>query len=72
MSDPDKPPKRHGFVKTTLLGALLEPPLQARSALKERAAEARHNGMTAIADGVAAASIGETTKVSNPVWSFHL
>ncbi len=51
----------------TLFGALLEPPLQARAALKERAAEARHNGMTAIADGVAAASIGETTKVSNPV-----
>ena len=42
----------------TLFGALLEPSLAARTALEERAREARAAGMAGIADAVAAGSLG--------------
>ena len=45
----------------TLYGALLEPAPAARAALAERAREARTAGMSAIADAVAAGSLGPGT-----------
>jgi pimeloyl-ACP methyl ester carboxylesterase len=51
----------------TLFGPILEPPDAARQRLKERAKSARHDGMAAIADAVAAASLSLASKAANPL-----
>ena len=51
----------------TLYGAILEPPPVARDALKERAATAREQGMTPIAEAISTGSVGEASRQRNPV-----
>src|SRR4051812_10244358 len=56
-----------GLVRSlVLLGALTEPPAAARSALRERAAKARADGMTDIADAIVQASTSADTRTNNP------
>jgi 3-oxoadipate enol-lactonase len=49
-----------------LVGAFPEPPEAARTALRERAAKARSEGMRGIADAIAAAGTSSDTKVNQP------
>ena len=49
-----------------LLGAFPEPPDAARSALRDRAAKARSEGMRGIADAIVAAGTSDDTKVNQP------
>lgn len=60
---------RHGDrVKSlVLLGALTEPPDAARGPIRERAAQARAEGMAGIADAVCQASLSTATKADLPV-----
>jgi 3-oxoadipate enol-lactonase len=48
-----------------LIGALIEPPDAARDGLRQRAATARTDGLSGIADTIAQASIGADTKRQN-------
>jgi pimeloyl-ACP methyl ester carboxylesterase len=50
-----------------LFGPILEPPVAARRALKERAEAARKNGMAGIADAISTASVSEASRQANPV-----
>lgn len=50
-----------------LFGPILEPPVAARQALKERAETARTSGMTGIADAISTASVSESSRRDNPV-----
>ncbi len=50
-----------------LFGPILEPPVAARQALKERAETARTAGMTGIADAISTASVAESSRRDNPV-----
>lgn len=49
-----------------LIGAFPEPPPAARSALRDRAAKARAEGMAAIADAIVAAGTSDDTKINQP------
>lgn len=49
-----------------LIGAFPEPPPAARSALRDRAAKARAEGMAAIADAIVAVGTSEDTKINQP------
>lgn len=51
----------------TLFGPILEPGDAARQRLRERAAIARREGMVAVADSVASASLSSTTRATSPV-----
>lgn len=51
----------------TLLGPITEPPVAARQALRERAQQARHNGMAAIAEQISQGSVGAPARARNPV-----
>ncbi|HJO44050.1 MAG TPA: alpha/beta hydrolase [SAR324 cluster bacterium] len=53
----------------TLFGPMLEPPPQARVALKERADKARREGMTGIADIISSSSISAKSLSDSPVIS---
>ena len=56
-----------GLVRSlALLGPLTAPPDQAREGLKARAAQAREDGMTGIADAVVQASTSTDTKTNQP------
>jgi len=50
-----------------LFGPILEPPVAARQALKERAGAARTSGMTGIADAISTASVSQASRDANPV-----
>ncbi len=50
-----------------LFGAILEPPVAARQALKERAADARESGMAGIAEAVSTGSVDAASRRANPV-----
>lgn len=50
-----------------LFGAITEPPVAARQALRERAAAARDHGMAGIADAVSSGSVAEASRNANPV-----
>ncbi|MFZ0487246.1 MAG: alpha/beta fold hydrolase [Arenicellales bacterium] len=50
----------------TLFGPILEPPVAARQALKERAQAARASGMAGIADAICMGSIAEASRRANP------
>ena len=50
-----------------LFGPILEPPVPARQALKDRAELARKEGMAGIADAVSNASLSQTSRSANPV-----
>lgn len=49
-----------------LVSGFPEPPAGARTALRERAAKARREGMSAIADAIVAAGTADDTKVNQP------
>lgn len=51
----------------TLFGPILEPSVQARQMLKERAAEALANGMVGIAQQISTGSVGAPARGRNPV-----
>jgi len=56
-----------GLVRSlTLFGPILEPPVAARQALKERGQAARTSGMTGIADAICQGSISEASRQTNP------
>jgi 3-oxoadipate enol-lactonase len=59
-----KSPER--VASMVLVGAFPEPPEAARTALRERAAKARSEGMRGIADAVSAAGTASDTKVHQP------
>lgn len=50
-----------------LFGPILEPPVAARQALKERAEAARTSGLSGIADAISTASVSESSRSANPV-----
>jgi len=50
-----------------LFGPILEPPVAARQALKDRAEAARTSGMSGIADAISTASVSESSRSANPV-----
>jgi 3-oxoadipate enol-lactonase len=49
-----------------LLGPLAEPPEPARGALRDRAAAARNNGMTGIADTLVQVALSANSRIHNP------
>ena len=51
----------------TLFGPIIEPQDSARQRLRERAATARHEGMTAVADQIARSAVSAATANDNPV-----
>jgi 3-oxoadipate enol-lactonase len=51
----------------TLFGPIIEPQEQARERLRERAASARHQGMSMIADQLIETALSRTTASENPV-----
>ena len=53
----------------TLFGPMLEPPIEARSALKERAEKIRKGGIAEVADIISSNSISPKSKSDNPVVS---
>ncbi|MCP1674816.1 pimeloyl-ACP methyl ester carboxylesterase [Natronocella acetinitrilica] len=60
--------ERPSLVKSlSLFGALMEPPEQARPALKDRATKAREDGMADIADAIVQAATSSETKERNPL-----
>ncbi|MCC5811525.1 MAG: alpha/beta fold hydrolase [Ectothiorhodospiraceae bacterium] len=60
--------ERPSLVKSlTLFGALLEPPEQARTGLRDRAVKAREDGMADIADAIVQAATSADTKERNPL-----
>jgi pimeloyl-ACP methyl ester carboxylesterase len=50
----------------TLFGPILEPPVAARQAMRERAAAARRDGMAGIAEAVSRGSLSEASRSRNP------
>ncbi len=60
--------KNPAMVKSlALYGPILEPPPAARAALRDRAAEARENGMSGIAEAISTGSVADASREANPV-----